>query len=67
MAEPDFQLYFDILQTLERLQVPYVIIGDTELSASFDPDYIDGWTIRLGPNVMQFWVNLKKLVGLDEE
>lgn len=27
MAEPSFQLYFDILQTLERLQAPYVIIG----------------------------------------
>jgi hypothetical protein len=27
MTEPTFQLYFDILQTLERLDVPYVIIG----------------------------------------
>lgn len=27
MAEPEFQLYFDILQTLERLDAPYVIIG----------------------------------------
>lgn len=27
MAKPDFQLYFDILQTLEHLQAPYVIIG----------------------------------------
>jgi len=27
MAEPQFQLYFDVVQTLECLQVPYVIIG----------------------------------------
>lgn len=27
MAEPQLQLYFDVLQTLERLQAPYVIIG----------------------------------------
>ncbi len=27
MGEPQFQLYFDVVQTLERLQVPYVIIG----------------------------------------
>jgi hypothetical protein len=27
MADPSFQLYFDLLRTLERLQVPYVIIG----------------------------------------
>src|SRR5512134_3562073 len=27
MAEPPLQLYFEVLQTLERLQAPYVIIG----------------------------------------
>jgi hypothetical protein len=27
VAEPNLQLYFDILQTLERLQAPYVVIG----------------------------------------
>lgn len=27
MVEPSFQLYFDVLQTLEGLQAPYVIIG----------------------------------------
>ena len=27
MVEPGFQLYFDVLQTLERLKAPYVIIG----------------------------------------
>lgn len=27
MTEPNLQLYFDILQTLERLQAPYVVIG----------------------------------------
>ncbi len=27
MAEPQLQLYFDVLQTLEQLQAPYVIIG----------------------------------------
>ena len=27
MAEPQLQLYFDVLQTLEGLQAPYVIIG----------------------------------------
>jgi hypothetical protein len=27
MDEPQFQLYFDVVQNLERLQVPYVIIG----------------------------------------
>jgi len=27
MARPDFTLYLDILQTLERLNVPYVVIG----------------------------------------
>lgn len=27
MAESDFDLYFDVLQTLERLEIDYVIIG----------------------------------------
>lgn len=27
MSNPDFQLYFEVLQTLEQLQAPYVIIG----------------------------------------
>jgi hypothetical protein len=27
MGEPQFQLYFDVVQRLERLQIPYVIIG----------------------------------------
>src|SRR5438105_401583 len=27
MAEPEFDLYFSILQTLERLEIDYVIIG----------------------------------------
>jgi hypothetical protein len=27
MVEPQFHLYFDVIQTLERIQAPYVIIG----------------------------------------
>jgi len=35
---------------------------DAELSVSFDRDYIDQWAVKLGPNVEQFWMTLKRLV-----
>jgi hypothetical protein len=46
MAEPQFQLYFDVIQTLERLQAPYVIIGAfagvsySVTRATFDVDMV---------------------------
>jgi hypothetical protein len=39
---------------------------DIELSASFDPKYIDRWAARLGSDVIRFWANLKQLIGLDD-
>jgi hypothetical protein len=38
---------------------------DPELSASFDPTYINRWATDLGPDVEQFWQNLQQLVNLD--
>jgi hypothetical protein len=35
---PDFSLFFDILQTLERLQAPYMIIG--AFAATLDIDIV---------------------------
>lgn len=39
---------------------------DPELSASFDPAYIDRWAIRLGQEVEHFWTALKQLVETDD-
>ncbi len=40
---------------------------DAELSVSFDRDYIDRWAVKLGPNVEQFWMTLKRLVDAQSE
>jgi hypothetical protein len=39
---------------------------DVELSASFDPAYIDHWAHELGQDTEQFWQTLKQLVKFDE-
>jgi hypothetical protein len=40
---------------------------DAELSASFDRDYIDRWAVKLGPEVEQFWMTMKRLVNGEGE
>jgi hypothetical protein len=43
--DDQFQLYFDVLQTLERLTVPY----------------INQWAHKLGKDAEHFWQTLKQL------
>ncbi|MBE7474867.1 MAG: hypothetical protein DPW09_07865 [Anaerolineae bacterium] len=38
---------------------------DPELSASFDPAYIDHWASQLGHDVEQFWQNLQDIINLE--
>ncbi len=57
MAESDFDLYFDVLQTLGRLEIDYVIIG-----AFAGVSY--GVT-RVGENVEQLWQHLQTLTKND--
>lgn len=36
---------------------------DPDVSAHFDPSYVDGWAYKLGPHVLQLWRNLQQLVN----
>lgn len=63
MVEPAFQLYFDVLQTLERLNVPYVIISafagtsygitrvtlDVDIVVDLDEDHIQALAAAYPP------------------
>jgi hypothetical protein len=51
----------DIRDILTAIQLG----DDPELSASFDPAYIDSWAAQLGSEVERFWQNLQQLVNFD--
>jgi hypothetical protein len=39
---------------------------DPDLSAAFDPAYIDRWATRLGPEVEAFWQTRQRLINPDQ-
>ncbi len=44
-----------------------IMLGDdAELSTMFEYDYIDQWAFKLGPDVNQFWMNLKQATQVDD-